>query len=124
MENDVSDSDDAVDAVYDYSPHVIPTPAENTSQFENVSMTVNTTEYFYEYDYENDGIPLEEIAPVALVYGLTFFLGVIGNGLVIVTVLRIRRLINVTNVFLASLASADLLLVLICVPIKVSLRHN
>ena len=124
MENDVGDNDDAVDAVYDYSPHVIPTPTENASQFENVSMTVNTTEYFYEYDYENDGIPLEEIAPVALVYGLTFFLGVIGNGLVIVTVLRIRRLINVTNVFLASLASADLLLVLICVPIKVSLRHN
>jgi len=48
--------------------------------------------------------------------------GAVGNLLVIVSICRFRRLHSVTNVFLVSLATADLLLILICVPIKVRIR--
>lgn len=41
-------------------------------------------------------------------------------GLIIFTIARYRRLKTITNIFLASLASADLLLVIICVPVNVS----
>ena len=74
---------------------------------------------FYEYDANSYSIPVEQLVPVSIVYGLTMILGVIGNTLVIVSVARFKKMQNVTNMFLLSLASADLLLVLICVPVKV-----
>lgn len=87
------------------------------------NFSVNLTEDDeYEYDYEDSvsNFPLEELIPVALVYGLTLVLGVVGNALVIFSTVRYQRMQTVTNIFLTSLASADLLLVLLCVPIKVS----
>lgn len=47
-------------------------------------------------------------------------LGLVGNVLIIFTTLRYRKMKSTTNVFLASLASADLLLIVFCVPVKVS----
>ena len=48
-----------------------------------------------------------------------FALGVLGNLLIILTVMQKRSFKSPTNTFLASLASTDLLLILICTPIKV-----
>ena len=48
---------------------------------------------------------------------LTFALGVLGNLLIILTVMQRS---SPTNTFLASLASTDLLLILICTPVKVT----
>lgn len=81
--------------------------------------------YISEYGNYNETSGMEaseagEIIPVALVYGFTLLLGVLGNTLVIVAIARNRRMQTVTNSFLTSLASADLLLVMLCVPIKVS----
>ena len=79
-----------------------------------------TIEEYCDYDYEATySVPVEELVPVAIVYGFTMIFGVIGNTLVIVSVARFKKMQNVTNMFLLSLASADLLLVLICVPVKV-----
>ncbi|XP_036361060.1 galanin receptor 2b-like [Octopus sinensis] len=74
----------------------------------------------YEYDYDKtvSVIPLEELVPVSIVYSITLFLGVTGNSLVIFCILRYNRMRSITNILLLSLASADLLLVVICVPIK------
>ena len=85
------------------------------------NLTLDEDDYYYDYDASVSDIALEEFVPVAIVYGLTLLLGVVGNLLVIFSIMRYRRMQNVTNIFLTSLASADLLLVLICVPIKVSL---
>ncbi|GMS84631.1 hypothetical protein PENTCL1PPCAC_6806, partial [Pristionchus entomophagus] len=60
---------------------------------------------------------LSEIAPPALIYLMVFFVGTIGNILVIFVVNRFKRMRNVTNVFLASLSTADLCLIWICVPV-------
>ena len=48
-----------------------------------------------------------------------FALGVLGNLLIILTVMQKRSFKSPTNTFLASLASTDLLLILICTPVKV-----
>ena len=83
-------------------------------------------EYTYEYDYDTSvsTLPIAELVAVALVYGLTLLLGVLGNALVIFSILRYRRMQTVTNIFLTSLASADLMLVILCVPIKVRITKS
>lgn len=81
--------------------------------------------YYYNYDYNYtyeeslNYLPLEELIPSLTFYVLIGLLGLAGNILVIVAILAFPRMKSITNVFLLSLASADLLLVLICVPIKV-----
>ena len=50
---------------------------------------------------------------------LTFCLGVSGNILIIATVMKKSSFKCPTNTFLASLASADLILIVVCLPVKV-----
>ena len=75
--------------------------------------------YVYSYEDSVNTLPVIELMLVALVYGTTLLLGVTGNSLVIFSILRYRRMQTVTNIFLTSLATADLMLVILCVPIKV-----
>ncbi len=94
------------------SAHIAPRPED-----------INESAYYhYDYDYTDSvsNLPLFELIPVVVIYGLTMLLGVLGNALVIFSIVRYRRMQNVTNLFLTSLSSADLLLVSLCVPIKVS----
>ncbi|KAK3089789.1 hypothetical protein FSP39_006549 [Pinctada imbricata] len=76
--------------------------------------------YTYEYDLAESlsHLPLDELVPAVLFYGMIGILGVGGNILVMVAIAMFPRMRSITNVFLLSLASADLLLVLVCVPIK------
>lgn len=97
---------------------------ESTSMFNNVAISNGNdsgSDLYSEYDYDFEDshvLPLEELVPVSIAYGLTLVLGITGNILVIASVIRFRKLHSVTNVFLLSLASADLLLVVVCVPVK------
>ncbi|XP_065339229.1 gastrin/cholecystokinin type B receptor-like isoform X3 [Cloeon dipterum] len=76
----------------------------------------------YEYDWEESSNIFfwDELVPTLVVYGLTLVLGVVGNSLIVFTILRYKRMKSATNVFLASLASADLLLIIVCIPVKVA----
>jgi hypothetical protein len=87
----------------------------------NSSNYTNTSHTEYEYHALSEP-PLEELIPVSIIYGITLVLGMLGNILVIFSVTRYQQMLTVTNTFLLSLASADLLLVIICVPVKVSLN--
>ncbi|CAB3404820.1 unnamed protein product [Caenorhabditis bovis] len=58
-----------------------------------------------------------EIALPGLLYLIVFLVGTIGNSMVIFVVNRFKRMRNVTNIFLASLSTADLCLIWFCVPI-------
>ena len=49
-------------------------------------------------------------------YTLIFLLSIIGNSLVILTLIRNRRMRTVTNVFLLNLSISDLLLAVFCMP--------
>lgn len=81
----------------------------------------NLTDMYDDYDYHEsiNTYYWEELIPPLIVYSVTFVLGIIGNSLIIFTISRYRRMKSTTNVFLASLASADLLLIIICIPVKV-----
>lgn len=73
-----------------------------------------------EYDYDDmvAMYNLADLVPTAVVYGSTLLLGLIGNLLIVYTVARFQRMRSISNVFLASLATADLLIVLLCIPVK------
>lgn len=53
-----------------------------------------------------------------LVYGLTFLVGIIGNALIVYSVIHFRRMKSLSNIFLTSLATADLILIVFCIPVK------
>ncbi|XP_063851983.1 QRFP-like peptide receptor isoform X2 [Scylla paramamosain] len=74
--------------------------------------------YFYDYEESLSTFHWDQLLPPLTVYVVTFLLGVIGNSLIIYTIFRYSGMKSTTNVFLASLASADLLLILVCVPVK------
>ncbi|KAI8510083.1 gastrin/cholecystokinin type B receptor-like [Branchiostoma floridae x Branchiostoma belcheri] len=64
---------------------------------------------------------LENLAvsvPTILTYAVCFLLGTVGNVLVVFSVARFRRLRSTTNYLLGNLATADLLIVALCVPVK------
>ncbi|PIO74339.1 7 transmembrane receptor [Teladorsagia circumcincta] len=64
---------------------------------------------------------LFEAALPAVLYLIVFLVGTVGNAMVIFVVNRFKRMRNVTNVFLASLSTADLCLIWFCVPIMMLL---
>lgn len=73
----------------------------------------------YDYDMSLTAEELMVMVPVAICYGIIFLLGITGNALVIYCVANYKRMKSITNQLLLSLACADLLLTLVCVPIKV-----
>ncbi|GAB6033026.1 hypothetical protein CHUAL_012217 [Chamberlinius hualienensis] len=96
---------------------------DDFDQFSNndTNLTVSTTieeDYYYDVNESANIFFPEELYPTSIVYGLTLIIGILGNTLIIFTIARHTRMRTITNVFLASLATADLLLILICVPVK------
>ena len=99
----------------------------NTIKNDSISFDIvenGSMDTIIDYDYNmTDALNTfywDELAPPLFVYTITYILGVVGNCLLIFTIVSYRRLKSTTSVFLASLASADLLLILICIPVKVS----
>jgi len=88
------------------------------------STSVNDTEEdYYEYDLDESFATFNwsELGPSLFVFSVTFIVGILGNSLILVAVLRHTHVkSSPVNVFLASLASADLLLILVCLPLKVA----
>ncbi|XP_045608279.1 allatostatin-A receptor [Procambarus clarkii] len=56
--------------------------------------------------------------PIVVTHALTFLLGVSGNSIIVVSMAKDKGTRNVTSWFLVSLAVADLLLLLLCVPLE------
>ena len=75
--------------------------------------------YSYESWYDDGAIGVDPAAvTIFVIYALGFLVGLTGNLLVIIAVAKSRRLHNVTCVFLANLAVADLLTVTFLIPIN------
>ncbi|GFO40713.1 class a rhodopsin G-protein coupled receptor gprals [Plakobranchus ocellatus] len=75
--------------------------------------------FYYEGDIDNLRKPWvtePHFVPIIVVYGLAILVGLVGNALVIFAMVGDRRYRSVTASFMVSLAVADLLFVLVCVP--------
>ncbi|CAL8104804.1 unnamed protein product [Orchesella dallaii] len=57
--------------------------------------------------------------PIVITHAITFVLGIIGNVVAVSVMIGDRKGRNATNLFLVSLAVADLLLLLLCIPLEV-----
>lgn len=107
----------------------VPAPAEVIPQSSPVYDYNSSCEYYpfdydYEYDASIDHLPLKEFVPMVTFYTLIGMLGIVGNLLVIFSIMKVKRMRSITNLFLLSLATADLLLVCVCVPAKVSVNTS
>ncbi|XP_072753997.1 cholecystokinin receptor type A isoform X2 [Anoplolepis gracilipes] len=78
-----------------------------TSEIANVTSPVISQSSGQDSLLENLIIPL---------YGTIFFLSIVGNSLVLITLARNKRMRTVTNVYLLNLAVSDLLLGVFCMP--------
>lgn len=104
------------------------TPAEVNDQGEwldagNVTVRLNDTFNFIEIADPNDLHYPWKIIPFFYLhlttYLVTLVFGIIGNVAVIVLMAGDRKARNTTNMFLVSLSVADLLMLLLCVPLKI-----
>uniref|UniRef100_A0A1B6EG53 G-protein coupled receptors family 1 profile domain-containing protein n=1 Tax=Clastoptera arizonana TaxID=38151 RepID=A0A1B6EG53_9HEMI len=92
-----------------------------TSSTSMVNLTSsNELEYDYDFTESWNYFDWKELTPALIVYTVTMVIGIIGNSLIVFTISRYRRMKSTTNVFLASLASADLLLIVVCIPVKLA----
>lgn len=65
-------------------------------------------------------VPTGLICLLAFLYGSISLLAVIGNGLVILVIVKNNRMHTVTNIFIANLAVADVIIGLFSIPFQVN----
>ena len=93
----------------------------NTTMNDTDDAYYDETSSSYEYD---PSLQLLTDVPVYTVYAITFLVGMTGNLLVIFAVIKSRRLHNVTCLFLANLAVADLLTVVFLIPLQIIVHSS
>ncbi|CAH2219818.1 jg25634, partial [Pararge aegeria aegeria] len=79
----------------------------------------NSTTSVYENSSESVYTPYSdriETYLVPVIFAIIFIVGVLGNGTLVIVYVRHRGMRNAPNTYIFSLALADLLVILICVP--------
>ncbi|KAK6195358.1 hypothetical protein SNE40_000807 [Patella caerulea] len=92
------------------------TDDENGTKFNASALLASADNYTFSEDpYE---VPPGIIFLLALVYGIISLLAVIGNGIVILVIVKNRKMQTVTNIFIANLAVADVVIGMFSVPFQ------
>ena len=68
--------------------------------------------------FQSPALETQQIITIPI-YCLVFLLSVVGNLLVIITLIQNKRMRTVTNVFLLNLSVSDLLLAVFCMPFTI-----
>lgn len=84
---------------------------ENLSS--NVNLSFNTSNFLNNLNHQSWITTASRIIPL---YSVIFLLAVIGNSLVILTLVQNKRMRTITNLFLLNLAVSDLFLGVFCMP--------
>lgn len=94
----------------------MPFPFDNVTMINiNLSLLTNQKQHNTQQQLHQSWITMA--SRVIPLYSLIFLLAVIGNALVIMTLVQNKRMRTVTNLFLLNLAISDLLLGIFCMPI-------
>ena len=88
-------------------------------EYPEILEATNVSDYDYDYNESINNFAWGELVPTLVIYSITFVIGLCGNSLIVFATHQYRKMQSVTNILLASLASADLLLILFCIPVKV-----
>ncbi|KAI4889299.1 hypothetical protein NFI96_011095 [Prochilodus magdalenae] len=93
----------------------------------NMSLSRNETLFWSHEQAETNHTAKEHLGPevvlVPVIFGCIFFLGIVGNALVMVVIGRIKsgRSRSTTNIFILNLSIADLSFLLFCVPFQATI---
>jgi hypothetical protein len=85
----------------------------NTSTFNFYS---NKSENLTDESLDEDNFEWNLSIAIAVIYSFTFIVGLIGNSLVVLTIITHKRMRNSTNLLILNLAIADLIFIMVCVP--------
>jgi allatostatin receptor len=82
---------------------------------ENISIDIFSNDTF---TTENSYTPFEfKIAIlISITFTITFVVGIIGNSLVLLTILLKKQMRSTTNILILNLAIAELMFIMLCVP--------
>lgn len=84
-----------------------------STKFENFSKNLNSSSSTLNHNQQSWITIASRIIPL---YSVLFLLAVIGNSLVILTLVQNKRMRTITNLFLLNLAVSDLFLGVFCMP--------
>ncbi|XP_059146150.1 neuropeptide Y receptor type 2-like [Physella acuta] len=101
---------DVLEVIYIDSPTNASSPWDD-----NITSTLPSSNLSSVEQYD---VPTGLICLLAFLYGSISLLAVIGNGLVILVIVKNRRMHTVTNIFIANLAVADVIIGLFSIPFQ------
>ena len=76
----------------------------------------NKSENVTDESADEDNFELNLSIVIGVIYSFTFIVGLIGNSLVVLTIIFHKRMRNSTNLLILNLAVADLIFIMFCVP--------
>jgi allatostatin receptor len=87
---------------------------ENSSTSEklirnNISLEMSTENHYTPFE-------LKIAILISITFGITIIVGIVGNSLVLLTILLQKQMRSTTNILILNLAFAELLFILLCVP--------
>lgn len=87
--------------------------SDPSNTYENTSSNLNISSASLNHNHQSWVTTASRIIPL---YSVLFLLAVIGNSLVILTLVQNKRMRTITNLFLLNLAVSDLFLGVFCMP--------
>lgn len=90
--------------------------SEVISIFDNVSLNFNSSLNVSTYININQQSLITTASRIIPLYSVIFLLAVIGNSLVILTLVQNKRMRTITNLFLLNLAISDIFIGVFCMP--------
>ena len=80
------------------------------------NLNLNVNENISSNSHQMTSFEMRIAAITVITYSFTFIVGIIGNSLVLITILFQKQMRSTTNILILNLAIAELLFILICVP--------